>query len=499
MRVNNRQYIAPSSLDIRRRRVLLGLGGTLVVGGGLSVGQSTGQKPEVTVSIDNQGATAWEVTDIEGEEDVAPTGQANPVLTLRVGTRYTFENGGWDFHPLAFRDADDEPLLSQSDSGQFEDDEQANWSDDGETVAFTLTPDLADTLDDYVCTVHSSMNGQIEIDQTQEGPAASVSFTDQSTDGTTVSVASARLDDGGFVTIHDETLLDGDALGSVVGVSEYLESGPVDSLTVPLDEELSEDQTLIAMPHRDTNDNQTYDFVDTEGSADGPYTSDEGAVTDAAEVTVESSPEATVSFADQSTDGTSVTVQSVEMENGGFVTVHDETLLDGDALGSVVGVSEYLEPGSVDSLTVELDDELTEDQTLIAMPHRDTNNNQTYDFVDTEGSEDGPYTNDDGAVTDSAEVTVETEGTGSEDGSEDESMNENETGDTDRDETGDTDRDESGGTDGDETGDESSDGSGPGFGPMAGLAGLGGLASYVYKRLQRDGETIAGADEHRDN
>lgn len=49
----------------------------------------------MTVSIDNVGASAWEVTDVEGDENVAPTGEENPTLTLQVGTRYTFENGGW--------------------------------------------------------------------------------------------------------------------------------------------------------------------------------------------------------------------------------------------------------------------------------------------------------------------------------------------------------------------------------------------------------------------
>ncbi len=128
---------------------------------------------------------------------------------------------------------------------------------------------------------------------------------------------------------------------------------------------------------------------------------------------------ATVAFSDQTTDGTSVTVDSVNMTDGGFVVIHDDSLLEGEVTGSVVGVSEYLEPGEHDNVTVTLFDgvpgatfnetELTDNETLIAMPHRDRNASETYDFVATNGSEDGPYVDNGTAITDSANVTVETQ------------------------------------------------------------------------------------------
>jgi PGF-CTERM protein len=43
------------------------------------------------------------------------------------------------------------------------------------------------------------------------------------------------------------------------------------------------------------------------------------------------------------------------------------------------------------------------------MPHRDTNGNQAYDFVSSEGEEDAPYLNaDDQIVIDSADYTIPT-------------------------------------------------------------------------------------------
>ena len=135
-------------------------------------------------------------------------------------------------------------------------------------------------------------SGNFEDDPETDGrvraaATASVTFNDQSSNGEQVRVASATLSDGGFVTIHDSSLQDGDALGSVVGTSNYLQEGSSSGITVMLDSPITSTQTLIAMPHQDTNGNQQYDFVSSEGSEDGPYTSGGQAVTDSARVTVE--------------------------------------------------------------------------------------------------------------------------------------------------------------------------------------------------------------------
>lgn len=112
---------------------------------------------------------------------------------------------------------------------------------------------------------------------------ATVTFTDQTTDGTSVIAESATLPDGGFVTIHDEALLtNDDPVGSVIGVSEFHGAGDHADIEIPLFGEiqgtefetstLRENQTLIAMPHKDTNSSEEYEFVATNGQEDGPYT-----------------------------------------------------------------------------------------------------------------------------------------------------------------------------------------------------------------------------------
>lgn len=455
---------ADDVLDRQRRRVLVGAGTTLVAATTGAVGGVAAQQGDVTVALDNVGSTAWEVTSVSGAESVAPTSTDNPELTLTVGARYVFENGGWSFHPLAFRDADNHPLLTQDGTGRFEDDSDVNWVDDDTSVAFTLTSSLASELDDYICTVHSGMNGSIQTEQPQQ-PAASVTYAGGTIDGTDTTVDSVRLDDGGFVVIHDETLLDGDTLGSVVGASAYLDPGTSEDVAVDFDREVTENQTLIAMAHRDTNGDETYNFVASGGETDGPYTDTDGAITDSAEVVVEAA--ASVTFSGQTSSGTNVTVDSVRLDEGGFIVIHDETLRDGDTLGSVVGSSAYLDPGTSENVTVQLDDELSETQTLIAMAHQDTDGDETYDFVTADGDADGPYVSAGGAVTSSADVTVDPEG--------------QETGTATR-ATAET------GSDGAES--DTSSGNGPGFGIAAGVGGFGGLAAYAYRKLGRESESL---------
>jgi PGF-CTERM protein len=130
-----------------------------------------------------------------------------------------------------------------------------------------------------------------EIDgQVAAAAEASVTFDDQSSNGEEVTVASATLSEGGFVTIHDSTLQD-DPFGSVRGTSEYLDEGDHSDISVTLDDPIEESGTLIAMPHLDTNGNEAYDFVTSDGAEDSPYTANGSAVTDEAEVTIEMATE----------------------------------------------------------------------------------------------------------------------------------------------------------------------------------------------------------------
>lgn len=154
------------SQNITRRIAIQTIAGGAVVGAVSTDDVSAASHVDTTVAINNVGASAWTVDTINGTGLTADTNTENPTLTLtETDHRYRFENGGYPSHPLAFRNDEGTALLSQSTTGSFETDSAVNWVDDGDTVAFTLTDDLASEMADYRCTVHSSMVGTVTVDE----------------------------------------------------------------------------------------------------------------------------------------------------------------------------------------------------------------------------------------------------------------------------------------------------------------------------------------------
>ncbi|MFB6229673.1 MAG: hypothetical protein ABEL04_00830 [Salinibacter sp.] len=130
--------------------------------GNIGANAGTGSSPDVTITIDNVGSSAWEVTGVVGADGVAQTNTENPALTLTVGTRYRFENNGGDDHPLGFQNGDSEYLLNQNGSGSQEDDSGVNYQEDSDGITFTYTQSLADAAALYRCTYHPSMEGNVQ-------------------------------------------------------------------------------------------------------------------------------------------------------------------------------------------------------------------------------------------------------------------------------------------------------------------------------------------------
>ncbi|WP_336346057.1 DUF7282 domain-containing protein [Halalkalicoccus ordinarius] len=124
-------------------------------------------------------------------------------------------------------------------------------------------------------------------------------------------------------------------------------------------------------------------------------------------------------FSDQVTDGTYVVVDEVNIttEEGGFMSIHlarpEEGIADvgfinpedgspQNAADTIIGYSEYLEPGLHQNLKVpifqdeELNavpddvDRLPEPAVLVSLPHIDSNENEDWDFFDEE-NEDPAY------------------------------------------------------------------------------------------------------------
>lgn len=247
------------------------------------------------------------------------------------------------------------------------------------------------------------------------GPHALYTYNDQATGARSVVVENVYLPYGGFIALHDGTLLEGNVLGSVVGVSDFLPTttatiGNHSSVRITLHKAITgPTSTLIVMPHNDTNGNRIYDFISSGGTADGPYTGGAQALTGltgdlAAFNGIVATPRtlnvsASIRAVDQPTKGTSMLVDYVELSEDGFVAVHDATLLTAsgtvnDVFGSVVGVSARLAPGIHRNVLVPFTFNASKTNVtglVIPMVHKDTNDNAAYDFVSSAGQQDGPF------------------------------------------------------------------------------------------------------------
>jgi hypothetical protein len=128
-----------------------------------SGGSSSGA--DVTITVDNVGNSAWEVTSVSGASGVAGSGD-NPSLSLEIGKRYRIDNnGGSSAHPFAIETGTDgDYLLNQDGDGSLEGNSGISYEEDGEGITFTYTQTLADQASAYQCTFHTSMEGSVQTD-----------------------------------------------------------------------------------------------------------------------------------------------------------------------------------------------------------------------------------------------------------------------------------------------------------------------------------------------
>ena len=128
---------------------------------------------------------------------------------------------------------------------------------------------------------------------------ADVSVDDQ-TGAASVVVDSATLPEGGFVVVSN-------ASGGVVGVSDYLDAGTYENVTLEVSPELARSQVVIAQVY--ANDGSEA----FNASADTAYTNDNGQpIGDTAYVTVESTETATATATPTATSTGDATTESTE-------------------------------------------------------------------------------------------------------------------------------------------------------------------------------------------
>jgi len=298
--------------------------GTIFIGGGvannnvyaLSAGDGTEQWSFETGDVVRSSPTVVNNTVFVGSRD-------NNVYALSTsdGTeQWSFETGGAVFSSPTVADGtvfvgskDNNIYALDAANGteqwRFETEDEVNGSP---TVVNGVVYIGDDNLDIYALDagVEGSSEGSrvnlgtlghhhVWADKASGAPSASVSVSDitlppEQDEVSTVTVDSAYLPEGGFVTIHDGGYENGVTFASVRGTSDYIQPDTeVSDLQITLDDSYTQDNQAIAIPYQDTNNNEEYDFRSSDGDEDGPYTNEtDTVIMDSASVDFETFPEA---------------------------------------------------------------------------------------------------------------------------------------------------------------------------------------------------------------
>lgn len=338
-----------------RRRDLLGMVSTGATGlalGAAASGGAAGQsdpepEPDATLTVDNVSANAWEVTSVDGSGVTAETGVENPELSLRVGNRYAVRNDGGQYHPLAFRDANGNPLLSQSSQGSVEADDDVRWTDEDGVVSFTLTPDLAAAMAEYVCTLHSSMAAPVAVEPRETSLDVTATTTPTATAGEpiTVTVSVERVTRVAPVNASVDLTVgtpDGEpAYSATIPIREFsgsdvqvtfpddasdatTETGPQAAVTengITIDTEMSRDYVVAVDAHADNAERASAEAslsVIAEADRSTSNETDANASSDADDGTVNSSNETTEGdpMAEDDTSAAEDTTENTDQRDG---------------------------------------------------------------------------------------------------------------------------------------------------------------------------------------
>jgi hypothetical protein len=212
------------------------------------------------------------------------------------------------------------------------------------------------------------------------GMAQGVIVTDQiDVDGVTTTFRSITAPNDGWVVIH--AMRDGQpVLPGSIGHA-WVRAGVNTDVKVKTDYVLGNNETYLAMLHDETNGNESYEFgegrtdVDTPTMVNGqmvavPFTvvsADATLIVNPAIVT------AGIVF-----DGARVTFPSVTSSDNGYLVLHamkDGKVVVPDSIGHVA-----INAGANTAVTVTADYPLVPGESYVAMLHRETNGNATYDF-----------------------------------------------------------------------------------------------------------------------
>jgi len=153
-------------------------------------------------------------------------------------------------------------------------------------IVFVIAACSSEGADDTTTTAAAAAPSTTQAPES-EGPAmapAEVVFEEQTSDGSSITVASVTLPSPGYIAVHANA--DGGP-GPVIGHSELLPAGTSTDVMVTLDEPLAATDMLFPMAHIDVDEDGEYLFAPPDNAVDLPAMDADGNVAVVgAEVTV---------------------------------------------------------------------------------------------------------------------------------------------------------------------------------------------------------------------
>jgi hypothetical protein len=210
-------------------------------------------------------------------------------------------------------------------------------------------------------------------------PTGSIMVEDHSLMNGMVTINNVVISDDGWLVIYRDNV---GAVGTEIIGYTHIDAGTHDDVTVELDEDVVDGETLWAALHVDDDDDGEFDWDGSTGT-DVPIRTGVAHVAESFIVTVDSN---SVTAENQSIgDDNSITVSNVMLEEAGWIVVHNDE--DGNP-GEVLGVSDLITAGSHNNVVIDLgDSEVNVGDTLWIMLHTDTGTAGEYEF-DPESDDD---------------------------------------------------------------------------------------------------------------
>jgi len=208
-------------------------------------------------------------------------------------------------------------------------------------------------------------------DATVEASFGSVEVDDQTLAASdNVVVRSVSLVGAGFLVIHEAA---GDSFGPVLGNTAVADGANAD-VAISLSRDLVDGETLYAMLHTDLGEVGVYEFP----GADVPQVDANAAViAPTFVVTVGAMAFGSVTVADQAvTTPTEVSISAITSVGPGFIVIHEEA---NGSFGPVIGNAAVVDGANTD-ITVPLNRDIVDGETLYAMLHTDAGTVLTYEF-----------------------------------------------------------------------------------------------------------------------